>query len=83
MSDQCIWVGSELYHASMLTAKAMSGRAQLARYIKVSIAPLYGTLESKRFLKFKSRLKKRRLLTCINVFANFTTKLILKRANTS
>ncbi|KAK9167068.1 hypothetical protein Scep_002259 [Stephania cephalantha] len=40
---QCLRVGDELYLASRLTAKAMSGLVQFARYISAPIALKYGT----------------------------------------
>ncbi|KAK9114389.1 hypothetical protein Syun_021186 [Stephania yunnanensis] len=40
---QCLRVGEELYLASRLTAKAMSGLVQFARYISAPIALKYGT----------------------------------------
>ncbi len=40
---QCLRVGDELNLANRLTAKAISGRVQLARYIRAPIALRYGT----------------------------------------
>jgi hypothetical protein len=40
---QCLQIGAELYLASKLTKKAMLGRMQFVRYIRVSIALRYGT----------------------------------------
>ena len=40
---QCLSVGDELNLAIKLVTNAISGRVQLARYIRVSIALRYGT----------------------------------------
>ncbi|KAK9115980.1 hypothetical protein Sjap_014927 [Stephania japonica] len=40
---QCLRVAEELYLASRLTAKAISGLVQFARYISAPIALKYGT----------------------------------------
>ena len=40
---QCLWVRDELNLANRLTAKAISGQVQYARYIRAPIALRYGT----------------------------------------
>ena len=49
MPAQCLLVGSDVYLASALVAKAISGREQFARYIRAPMASLYGYLESRTF----------------------------------